>query len=213
MWAVIPIKDLEGAKQRLSAVLKPEERKNLFRAMVEDVLSTVSQVAALEGVVVVTSDPEAEVLAKKYKARILREPENRGHTAAVAFAVQVLTQEGADGILQIPGDIPMATQEELEEVLKAHPPAPSMSIVPSRDKMGSNCVVCSPPDCMPLRFGEDSFYPHLESARKHRLAVHVLVLSGIGLDIDTPEDLRVLLQQSVGHRTGAYLQKNPLLLP
>ena len=210
MWAVIPIKDLQGAKQRLATVLKPQERKNLFQAMLEDVLSAISQVDSLAGVMVVTRDPEAAALATKYKARILREPENRGHTAAVAFAVQVLAEEGAAGILQIPGDIPLVTPEEIAQVLKEHPPAPSMSIVPSRDKKGSNCVVCSPPSCVPLRFGEDSFYPHLAAARKRQLEPHVLILPGIGLDIDTPDDLRDLLTRPMGNHTGAYLQQSKI---
>ena len=37
--------------------------------------------------------------------------------------------------------------------------APSFTIVPAHDDLGSNTIVCSPPDAVPLRFGEDSFYP------------------------------------------------------
>ena len=38
MWAVVPVKDMAGAKQRLSPVLEEAERQSLFRAMLEDVL-------------------------------------------------------------------------------------------------------------------------------------------------------------------------------
>lgn len=212
MWVVIPIKDLAEAKQRLASVLKPAERRGLFGAMVEDVLAAVAQVSILAGVMIVTCDPAAETLAQKYNARVLKEPQNQGHTAAVALAAQVLTSEGAQGLLQVPGDIPLVTPQEIEQVLKEHPPAPSMSIVPSRDKTGSNCVVCSPPNVMPLQFGDNSFYPHLESARNHGLEPHVVILPGIGLDIDTPDDLKTLLTQPVGNLTGAYLEKNGITL-
>ena len=39
IWAVIPVKELEGAKQRLSAFLSPEERHALAVTMMEEVLA------------------------------------------------------------------------------------------------------------------------------------------------------------------------------
>ena len=37
-WAILPVKGLDTAKQRLSDALAPDERRDLFRAMIEDVL-------------------------------------------------------------------------------------------------------------------------------------------------------------------------------
>ncbi len=212
MWAMVPIKEMTNAKQRLSAVLSPEERKGLFRAMVEDVIEVLSKVSVLDGVMIVSRDAEAEKLAERYHARLLIEEENRGHTMAVAHAARVLAGEGVDGILQLPGDVPMVTVAEITQVLKTHGAAPAMTIVPSRDKQGSNCILCSPPEVMPLTFGEDSFYPHLATARKHGLEPQVLTMPGIGLDIDTPDDLRMLLTQKVSNRTGRFLQENKIHL-
>ena len=42
MWAVLPIKDVTDAKQRLAAVLTPDERQQLFRTMAADVLRTLT---------------------------------------------------------------------------------------------------------------------------------------------------------------------------
>ncbi len=212
MWAVVPVKDIGEAKQRLGSVLGVEERRNLFLVMVEDVLATLAKVSLLDGVMIVTGDPEAQRLATQYKVRLLEESKNQGHTSAVAYAVRVLKQEGVDGMLQIPGDIPLVQAGEVEEVLRAHSPAPSITIVPSRDKMGSNCVLCSPPDVIPLRFGENSFYHHLQSARKHGLCPQVMTSPGIALDIDTPEDLRLLIQKVIPSRTGNFLRKSGIAL-
>lgn len=212
MWAVVPVKDIGKAKQRLGSVLGVEERRNLFLVMVEDVLATLAKVSLLDGVMIVTGDPEVQRLATQFKARLLEESKNQGHTSAVAYAARVLKQEGVDGMLQIPGDIPLVQSGEVEEVLRAHSPAPSITIVPSHDKMGSNCVLCSPPDVIPLRFGENSFYHHLQSARKHGLCPQVMTSPGIGLDIDTPEDLRLLIQKVIPNRTGNFLQKSGIAL-
>ncbi len=212
MWAVVPVKDIGKAKQRLGSVLGVEERRNLFLVMVEDVLAALAKVSLLDGVMIVTGDPEVQRLATQFKARLLEESKNQGHTSAVAYAARVLKQEGVDGMLQIPGDIPLVQAGEVEEVLRAHSPAPSITIVPSHDKMGSNCVLCSPPDVIPLRFGENSFYHHLQSARKHGLCPQVMTSPGIGLDIDTPEDLRLLIQKIIPNRTGNFLQKSRIAL-
>src|SRR2546428_302088 len=50
-----------------------------------------------------------------------------------------------------------------------------------------------PPATMPLTFGEPSFENHLRTARERGLAPCVLTLPGLGLDIDGPDDLALLL--------------------
>ena len=39
IWAVVPVKDLDGAKQRLAGLLPPTQRRALAAAMLEDVLA------------------------------------------------------------------------------------------------------------------------------------------------------------------------------
>ncbi|GIT07585.1 MAG: hypothetical protein CM1200mP30_12150 [Pseudomonadota bacterium] len=51
MWAVIPVKNISQAKQRLSPSLKEEERKHLFSAMLEDVLSVVVKIHFFEKII------------------------------------------------------------------------------------------------------------------------------------------------------------------
>ena len=68
-------------------------------------------------------------------------------------------------MMTMPGDIPRLSPAEIAATLAAHRAAPSFTIVPAHDDLGSNAIVCSPPDAVPLRFGEDSFFPHLDAAR------------------------------------------------
>ena len=191
--AVVPVKDLDGAKQRLAGVLDQPARTALFRAMLEDVLEALAGAASLAGIVLVTRDPEAMVLAERYGAECLVEPENRGHTEAVKFAASALAKRGAGALLQVPGDIPRVTVSEIEAVIAAHRPTPAVTIAPSRDHAGSNAVLCSPPDVFPFRFGDDSFHPHLAAARAIGIEPTVVERAGIGLDIDTPDDLEAFL--------------------
>ena len=64
MWAVLPLKDFVSAKQRLSGVLSATERRRLFHAMVEDVLSVLIQAPSIVGIVIVSDDPTAALMAR-----------------------------------------------------------------------------------------------------------------------------------------------------
>ncbi len=210
IWAVVPVKEFEGAKQRLSLALSPEERRVLATTMLEDVLDAVSVVGDLAGVLVVTVDPTATSLAALYGARVVTEGARDGHTGAVTAAARLLVRERQGGMMTMPGDIPRLSSEEIAATLAAHRAAPAFTIVPAHDDLGSNTIVCSPPDVVPLRFGEDSFYPHLDAARAQGIEPLVVHHPGIGMDIDNPVDLVTFLKMSppVRTRTLAFLEQS-----
>jgi 2-phospho-L-lactate guanylyltransferase len=110
----------------------------------------------------------------------------------------------------MPGDIPRLSSAEITATLAAHRVAPAFTIVPAHDHLGSNMIVCSPPDVVPLRFGEDSFYPHLDAARKQGIEPLVVRYPGIGMDIDNPVDLVMFLGMAprVPTRTLAFLEQS-----
>ena len=56
--AVVPFKNLDGAKVRLSQRLTLSERRALVLAMLEDVLAALSGAAGLSGILVVTCEPD-----------------------------------------------------------------------------------------------------------------------------------------------------------
>jgi len=196
IWAVVPVKEMEGSKQRLSALFTAEQRRELAAIMLQDVLDAVAATRGLAGIILVTRDPFAITLGKNLGARIVTDGARDGHTGAVTAAGRLLVREGAAGLLTVPGDIPRITAAELETALAAHRPAPSFTIVPAHDERGSNCVILSPPDSVALRFGEDSFFPHLEAARRHGIEPTIVPLPGIGMDIDHPADIFSFLRMA-----------------
>ena len=211
MWCIIPIKSLNQAKHRLKHVLYPDERQEFFKAMFEDVLSTMMSVPDFEQVAVATVCPAACIIAKKYGAIVLSTSQDEGQTAAVERSAKILDARGITSMLVIPGDVPLVTVEEIKIVLDLHEKAPSMTIVPAQDELGSNCIALSPTIAAPLRFGPNSYFPHLETARKLGLSLQSPKLTGLGLDIDTPEDLLVLSRQTVCTRAQEYLRKKKIM--
>ncbi|MDP6604480.1 MAG: 2-phospho-L-lactate guanylyltransferase [Rhodospirillales bacterium] len=205
IWAVVPVKDGTAAKGRLAGVLDQRERRGLFHAMLEDVLSCLSRVDGLSGTIVVTRDARASALARSIGARVIREARNDGQSAAVRSAAAVLGAEGATALLTVPGDVPLIAAGEIEAVMDAHGPGPSVTLVPARDGGGTNCLVCSPPDAFEPAFGTDSFARHRAAAQRLGITPEVVLLSGLGLDVDTPGDLEALLARPLSGNTGAYL--------
>jgi 2-phospho-L-lactate/phosphoenolpyruvate guanylyltransferase len=210
VWAVVPVKEFEGAKQRLSSSLSPDERRVLAETMLEDVLDALCAVKALARVLVVTVDPVATSLAAGYGARVVTDGAREGHTGAVTAAARLLVREGQTGMMTMPGDIPRLSSEEIAATLAAHHAAPSFTIVPAHDDLGSNTIICSPPDAVPLRFGEDSFYPHLDAARARGVEPLIVRHPGIGMDIDNPVDLVTFMKMTppVRTRTLAFLEQS-----
>ncbi len=218
-WAVVPAKEAVQAKTRLAPALPPDVRIALARAMLEDVLRTLASVRGLSGVVVVTVDAYAESLASRLGAHVLRDGARDGHTGAVTAAARHLVRESCGTMLTIPGDVPAVTPAEVERVLQAHGSAPAFTIVPAHDRRGSNAVVLSPPTAVALAFGNDSFAPHVDAARRCGIEPAIVEdTPGLARDVDGYEDLLAVLELPGAEATRRALRTiaprgGPLVLP
>ena len=67
--------------------------------------------------------------------------------------------------------------------------------VPAYDRRGSNCILRRPASIIPLRFGNDSFLPHCEAMKRIGKELVILEMPGIGLDIDNPHELEMLVRR------------------
>ena len=208
VWAIIPVKETHGAKQRLAPVLSAPLRQKLALAMLEDVLDAVMAVKGLGGAILVTVDPQAIALARSCGAQTIAEGAHNGHTGAVIAGAHHLIAHGRNTMLTIPGDLPLVTAAEIEQLIAAHGPAPAFTIAPAHDDQGSNAILMSPPDAVPLRFGEDSYFPHLAAARASGIEPCVMRLSGIAFDIDNPQDLHHFARLGSCTRAGRLIAEN-----
>jgi 2-phospho-L-lactate guanylyltransferase len=192
---LVPVKNLSDAKKRLSPALTPAERQAFARAMLEDVLAALTACSRRSQVALVTGDADAIRLAEQFSFQIIEDRLNPGESAAIAMAARVCEARGEEETLVLPADIPLVTPAEIEQIFATAPPAGTV-IVPSREERGSNAVLQRPASLFPLKFGNDSFQPHLRAAELTGKPCVVLRLAGIALDVDCPADLAVLVRRA-----------------
>ena len=206
IWAIIPIKDLIQAKQRLSGLLSGPERRALGLAMLEDVLGALTKAQGLGGIMLVSSDADACDLARRYGARILSETGSDGLNPAVTRAARLLASEGVAGVLVLHGDIPLAKAAEVDQLLAALGPAHAIAIAPDSADSGTNAMAVCPPDLIAFRYGRDSFSAHLQEAAAKGITPQILDLPSLAFDVDGPDDLLKLAAAADGARSQEYLR-------
>ncbi len=203
---LIPVKKLTNAKQRLASLLNQSTRTQFAQAMLSDVLETIANWAEHPEVALVTSDRFAMELARKFDFEVIADEANKSETDAIEMATKVCLERGIDDALVLPADIPLVQKWELEKIYDTAPNEGSV-LVPSADRCGTNAAWRRPANLFPLRFGNDSFRPHLSSARLSRKPCVVLTLPGIALDVDNPADLRALIEAEGETRAQSMARK------
>jgi 2-phospho-L-lactate/phosphoenolpyruvate guanylyltransferase len=227
--AILPVKRFAHAKQRLGASVADPLRLELARAMVADVLLTLSETGSLELTIVVTGEGSVADAARAQGALVVPEGDSsEGQSAAVTLGIRRALAEGMERVLCIPGDCPALDPAELDELLGAHapgpdeedpPPAsaghsaardatgsgrvPQVVIVPDRHGTGTNGLLLAPPDAIAPSFGPGSCERHRALALAAGVACHVARPPSLLLDIDTGADLAVLQDRLAGTHTRA----------
>jgi len=191
---LIPVKSLATAKQRLADALNQAQRSQLAEAMLRDVMTAAAGVQDRLDVALVTGDARAQRLARDFGFGVIEDTRNESETAAIAMATAWSEQRGYDTTVVVPADIPLITAAELHRVLDAAP-ATGAVFVPAYDRRGSNCLLRRPASLINLRFGNDSFLPHCEAMHRTGKELVILEMPGIGLDIDNPHELDLLVQR------------------
>ena len=212
VWAVLPLKDLVKAKSRLSGVLAPFERRALMQAMVEDVMAALAEVAELDGVLVVSDDPSAELLAHKYGLQWVAESSlgRPGLNGAVTAATELLATRGVKDFMVLHGDIPLLREADLRQLLAVYAePDVDVVIAPDLTRDGTNIMLLPAAAALRFSYGTGSCAKHTGLAEERGMRVRLVESDCTGLDIDEPEDLlrlyHHLLREPVAVQCAALL--------
>ena len=188
MLVVVPVKRFSNAKTRLAPLLSAAERESLAQAMLNDVLRAIAESRRVAGVLVVSREVRARYSVERVGGLFLEDTAS-DLSAAIEQAGLWLSTHGQRGMLMIPGDVPLVSGREIDEVLLAHRGAPAVTLVPDREHDGTNALAVSPPDAIPFAFGPASAARHCALARARGLPVRCIQNPALLLDVDLPADL------------------------
>lgn len=200
--AILPIKNLDQAKQRLSPELDPTPRRALVEAMFSDTLVALRRAKALPDVLVISSDSRAQRIAEGYGATVLADADS-GHNDAALIGLRRASDLGTDRALLLPADCPLIDPAELDQLAQWPTPERGALVVPDRHGTGTNGLLLHPPDAMEPSFGEGSHARHLGNARAAGVHAETVQLPSLALDLDTADDLSVIEQTLASRRGGA----------
>jgi 2-phospho-L-lactate guanylyltransferase len=196
--AVLPIKRLDEAKQRLALDIDDERRRVLVAAMAADVLEAIGAARTIERTIVVSGDPIVQELAAEAKAEVIPDPADEGHSEAALAGIARAEVDGVECVVLLPGDCPLLDPRELDSLLTGIPGS-YVGIVSDRHGTGTNALALSPPGAIVPVFGEGSRERHVAAARAAGIPFGVEELPSLQLDLDTPADLIALARELEAH--------------
>jgi 2-phospho-L-lactate guanylyltransferase len=201
--AILPVKRFEAAKARLGDELSGGTRRALTEAMVTDVLMALRRTAAVDEVLIVTSEPAAEAIGRGYGANVLHDDVEEGQSAAALIGIAHALEAGATRVLLVPGDTPALDPAELGALLEQPQIGRSVTVVPDRHGTGTNALLLAPPDVIEPAFGPGSRERHELAATAAGVPCTVEEMPTLALDVDTAEDLAALRTALAERRGGA----------
>jgi 2-phospho-L-lactate guanylyltransferase len=210
IFAILPVKSPQSAKQRLDGYLPPAHREALARLMYEQTMASLCLARGIDRILVATSDTRVAGHAHSLGALVIEESTQLSHSASADAACLRAMELGATAALLVPIDVPLAIPQDFERLAAAAAADGErhLAIVPSADGTGTNALARTPPNVIPSRFGPGSFRIHLDLAYTCGVTVEELHLPGLMFDIDTPEDIAELLARAPQSPVTAFLRSS-----
>jgi 2-phospho-L-lactate/phosphoenolpyruvate guanylyltransferase len=214
IFALVPVKRFESSKSRLSSVLNVVERKELSELLLTNTLSVLTEASAISEIVIVSSDEVAIEIARRNGAQVLRESKDDGVNAAIARADDYSFENGAEATLVIPQDLPLLAAADVNMICrKAESPDRCLVVCPSIRYDGSNALLRKPSRLLKTSYDEDSFNAHIRAATKVGIPIKVFLSKRMMLDLDTTEDIKILMSQGIKSLPLVYLKSKLKTMP
>jgi 2-phospho-L-lactate guanylyltransferase len=185
-WALVPVKARAAGKRRLSAVLDEAARAALVQGMLEHVLGQLRRCASLDGIAVMSADPNGlppDILWIGDAGVEINE--------SLRGALSALSVRGAKRGVVVAADLPWLSAAEVSALIAASE-ACGIALAPDRHDSGTNALALALPSRFCTHFGPGSLALHRAESTRLGLTPAIVRLSGLEFDVDVPGDLTLL---------------------
>jgi 2-phospho-L-lactate/phosphoenolpyruvate guanylyltransferase len=192
--AIIPVKTFSNAKTRLR--LPKEKVEELCKLMLEEILQILSISPKIDKIILITKEEKAIEIGEKFNAFTIIDEKEESVNQAVSLADKYLLENNFNASVVFPQDIPNIKTQDIDFMLK-HQLHPNFAIIiPSRKFDGTNALVRMPIDLMKTHYDNNSYRNHMKTAKEHTMNVAMVFVKRIMLDVDSIEDLELLVEQN-----------------
>jgi 2-phospho-L-lactate/phosphoenolpyruvate guanylyltransferase len=195
--AVVPIRSLRHGKSRLSPVLGNEARQTLLRRLADRVVTAAVESERIETVLVVSPDAGTLAWAAALGPAVVAapQPEHRpGLNGAIDSGREWALEHGASAVVSLFADLPLIAADDIRGLVARRQP---VVLGPDRRGEGTNALLlrlAGRGSEFAFAFGDGSLAKHLDEARRLGLDTAFHDTTGIGFDLDTPDDWSDFLQ-------------------
>ena len=181
------------AKTRLK--LSKTQKEEICKAMLIEVLDTVSKSKLIDKIILVSKDETALKLGRQFNATEIFDDES-GVNHAVHLADKYILDNKYDRSVIFPQDIPIMRSSDIDNLLGFRESKNSVIIVPSRQLNGTNALVRCSTNIMKTQYDRGSYVFQLDAAKAVSQNVSIALIRRIMLDIDDQRDLTFMLSQN-----------------
>jgi 2-phospho-L-lactate guanylyltransferase len=207
IFALVPVKKFESSKSRLGTVLSIDERIKLSELLLINTISILKKSSAISNIVVVSSDEGAMEIVRRTDTKFLKETKDHGVNAAIALADDYSSENRAHATIVVPVDLPLLTAADVNMMCRnAKSPERCLVICPSIRYDGSNALLRKPSRLLKTHYDEDSFNAHIRAATQFGIPIKVFLSQRIMKDLDSIEDIKILMSERVTNPPVAYLK-------
>lgn len=194
---VVPVKPPAVAKSRLAG-LGDDVRRDLCEAFAVDTITAVSDCKLVKTVLVVTDDAALASALADLGVRVIPDGVSNDLNVSLELGAAELHRQFPElALAAVFADLPAVRPDELEVALRTATPG-GMSFVADAAGVGTTTVMAPSLELFRPRFGPRSRRAHLDVGAHEILAP----VPGLRQDVDTPEDLRLVLRLGAGPRTS-----------
>lgn len=199
-FAIIPVSRFKEAKTRLSPKLTLDERENLLKAMLKDAVSALNQ--SFAEIVIISSDDDVLKYVSSMGVKTLKESGKTDLNGALHQAIDY-SSKFCDNIFIIPSDVPLIKKSHVQDILKL---GEKFDVVIAPAKGGGTNGLLFPVSSFQMKFGDYSFFEHINEAGRNNFTCKVYDSFYMSLDVNTAEDLGEIMLHGLGTEARKYLK-------
>ena len=183
---IVPMKPLRLVKSRLAERLEPHRREAVGMGMFDRVVRAAVESSAA-AVWVVGGDEAVKQAALLIGAQWW-EDDGKDLNDSLTVTFERAFRAGL-APAYLPADLPFVSSEDVSNLIETSSVGETVTLSPAHRDGGTNAIVVPTNSAFRPMLGLDSFDRHRQQARDEDLALEIFDSTGIGLDLDTPEDL------------------------